>query len=589
MYYFIGRMVSYLNNKLRQSHSDDQMLPTSASRCFASPTAVRDGNQEDNLMSTEVPMMSNYLTKTQEEYFLGLFWQSCHCVYQILDESNFRKHYESLWTGSETSRKQSSLVDIVIAICMQYGVGFIPRTDEYGEATAEMDASDATIAGRWFYRRSQALLAEEQESPSLSTLQCHVFSVIYLCNASFQNMAHSSLALAIRTAQILGLQFEPPADISRPHRELRKRIWWTLYALEVKTCMKLGRPWSAAMRHISCSLPADDPELASLSCSNFGSWEGITWLSYTLQNLKLVLAVHAIYKEFYDECAEILGDNEWKSLYTNPDSLEACAKFLSKKISPLQAWSQDVPDALKTKRKVSGQPFSTDRSSLDVDLFAPLWLQRQRLVLELLYHNLAMNLYRPFICCSLATNPCNPLAEGHGISCVNHAMAITHIMHQVLTQTDILSGWHEPYLWQWNAAISLIGFTLAYPIAPSTPSARKAISDAITVFERLGNNFAMAASAANVTRDLAAKVDFLIDRFRIGLTPPDPFLNGNFDPESGGGRESHPILQPRDSTFPLLEDSGMESSNFGFAMDSFNVFEPLSPDGTNMFENWTFT
>jgi hypothetical protein len=589
MYYFIGRMISYLDNALQRSHSDDHMLPTSASRCFASPTTLKNGNPENSPMPADVPMTTNYLTKSQEEYFLGLFWQSCHSVYQILDERDFREHYDSLWTASETTRKQSSLVDIVLAICMQYGVGFIPRSDGNGEPTADVDASDATIAGRWFYRRSQALLAEELESPSISTLQCHIFSVIYLCNASFQNMAHSSLALAIRVAQILGLQFEPPADIPRPQRELRKRLWWTLYALEIKTCMKLGRPWSAVMSHISCSLPAHDPGLASLSGSNFGSWEGSTWLCYTLQNVRLVLAVHTIYKAFYDKCAQVLGNSEWTSLYTSPDSLETCAKFLSENMHGLRTWVQEVPDSLKTTRKHSGQRFSTDRSPLDVDLFAPLWLQRQRLVLELLYHNLALNLYRPFICFSPATNSCAPVAEGHAISCVNHAMALTHIMHQVLTESDILSGWHEPYLWQWNATISLIGFILAYPIAPSTPSARKAINNAIAVFEKLGNNFAMAASAAKVTRDLAAKADFLIDRFRIGLVPPDPSQNSNLDPNSGGGRESNSTLQPRDDTSALLEDTGEGSLDFAFAMDSFNAFEPLSPNGTNMFENWMFT
>jgi hypothetical protein len=353
--------------------------------------------------------------------------------------------------------------------------------------------------------------------------------------------------------------------------------------------MKLGRPWSAAMSHVACSLPADDFELASLAGSNFGSWEGSTWLSYTLQNVKLVLAVHGIYKAFYDKCTEVLGDNEWTSLYTSPDSLETCAKFLSENMHGLRTWVQEVPDSLKTTRKHSGQPFSTDRSPLDVDLFAPLWLQRQRLVLGLLYHNLALNLYRPFICFSPATNSCIPLAEGHAISCVNHAMALTNIMHQVLTGTDILSGWHEPYLWQWNATISLIGFILAYPVAPSTPSARQAIRSAVAVFEKLGNNFAMAASAANVTRDLAAKADFLIDRFRIGLLPTGPSLNGNLDPDSGGGRESYVNLQSGDDISALLENPGVGSLDFAFAMDSFNAFEPLSPNGTNMFENWMFT
>lgn len=101
---------------------------------------------------------------------------------------------------------------------MQYGIAFIPRVGINVNAKADVVANDATIAGRWFYRRCQKLLTAESESPSITTLQCHILSVIYLCNASFQNMAHSTLALAVRTAQILGLHLEPPEDIPRAQK-----------------------------------------------------------------------------------------------------------------------------------------------------------------------------------------------------------------------------------------------------------------------------------------------------------------------------------------------------------------------------------
>lgn len=557
------------------------------------------GDLEERLMPTDIPTIEEYLTRTQEDYFLSLFWQSYHCTLQLLDEVEFREHYKSLWATSGTSRDQSALVDIVLAICMQYGIAFIPRTDANAEPKADVDSNDATIAGRWFYRRCQKLLTGEQESPSITTLQCHIFSVIYLCNASFQNMAHSTLALAVRTAHILGLHLEPPEDMLQTQRELRKRLWWTLYAVESKTCMKLGRPWSAQISQVTCSLPADDHNLALLSGSKFASFsENVTWLTYNLQNIKLVLAARVIYVAFYDKCADILCSTGGKSLYNDHQSLETCAEFLLSSMKCLQIWLRNVPDALKTKRKGAGEPFSTDRSALDVELFAPLWLQRQRLLLELLYHNLTMNLYRPFICFSSTSSSCTQLIEGNAISCVNQAIAITHIMHQMLTETDILSGWHEAFQWQWNATLSMIGFILAYPVHPSTPSARKAINSAISVLEDFGNNFAVAASAANVTRDLTAKADFLINRFRTSLTTMTPSFSNNVDalqtydglnPNDNHINTSGIVSQLEGESSALFQNTLSGSMDLAFTVNSINSLEPLSAGNSNIFDTWTFT
>ena len=79
----------------------------------------------------------------------------------------------------------------------------------------------------------------------------------------------------------------------------------------------------------------------------------------------------------------------------------------------------------------------------------------------------------------------------------------------VATRDDILTGWHEAFQWQWNATLSLTAFILAYPLTPQALSARQATNSAISLIENVGSSFAIAASAASVTRDLTAKADFL--------------------------------------------------------------------------------
>ena len=539
------------------------------------------------------------LPRAQEEYFLGLFWQSYHCTLQIVDEDDFKKHYTSLFTTAGKPRKASALVDIILALCMQYGVACAPRNKATMRSHMEVDGEDATIAGRWLYRRSQTLLSAELESPTILTLQCHLFSVYYLCCASFQNMAHTTLALAIRTAHILGLHFEPSEKLSPKDRELRKRLWWTLYSLESKTCMKLGRPWSGELSQTSCTLPVDDYELAKLSGSTFAA-EDVTWLTYTRQNTKLVLATQTVYHAFYDKCADILGTDGGITLYNDPNTMETCAKSLSHRMQSLHAWTQELPAGMKTQRQGPGIPYSTDESPLGIEQFAPPWLQRQRLLLELLYHNLAMNLYRPFIAFSKTSGSTTPTAEEHANACAKHAITITQTMHQILTETELLNGWHEAFQWQWNATLSLIGFVLAYPLAGTSLSARKAINSAISVFEYFGKNFAMATSAANVTRDLAAKADFLGQCLQSNIATPQSMPTPNdvasLQPPSANSpyminnrASSEALFPPMDEASGLFPSGVAGSMDMAFSVDAFNSFEPLWGTSSNMSSMWNFT
>ncbi|EAW07015.1 fungal specific transcription factor domain-containing protein [Aspergillus clavatus NRRL 1] len=605
-FYFIGRMSAYLSAALDQPQDDHNMQPNSACRTFICPTSPTHVPEEPPAPSGFVDASAGsetYLNGIEEDYFLDLFWQSYHPIYQILDEAEFREHYKSLWVDSATTRKPSALVDIILALCMQYGVALTSNSGIDPAITSsrphgQVDISDASIAGRWYYRRSQSLLTSELESPSITTLQCHIFSGVYLCNASFQNMAHTTVALAVRTAHILGLHLEPPVNLPRPQRELRKRIWWTLYAIESSTCMKLGRPCTMPDNSATCQLPADDHELARLSVSNIAAYgDQVTWLTYSRLVPTLVLAVQKLYLAFFDKCAEVLAANDAKCVYLDSPSLEASAEFLMSHMDTMQEWVRSVPDAMKTKRKGGGEPFSTDRSELDLERYAPLWLQRQRLILELLYHNLSMNLYRLLLHFPSFPNvnpEGTPFAQGCAVSCVNHAIAITHILRQILTSTDFLNGWYHAFQWQWNSTLSMIGFILAYPLHPSTPAARAAIESAITVFEAFGNNFAVAGSAANVVRGLVAKADFLSGRFGAAgtgtattLTPP---FSDQMDGSSGyDGNYAGWNTLPPDEPSAMFQSTLVGAMGLAHNVDSYYSFEPLYAGSRDLADAWNFS
>ncbi|KAI0165450.1 fungal-specific transcription factor domain-containing protein [Hypoxylon sp. FL1284] len=515
LFYFIRRVNTYLNTSLRQTRSINHMLPDSANKLYDGPG--QNSAKDLNHRSFPTPggfsvSQGDYLTPTQEEYFIGLFWQSFHTSIPVLDEVAFKEHYQSLWTTSGRERKPSALVDIVIALCVQYGVALQPGSGQ-GTGSAEilkLDSHDATIAGRWHFQRCQSLLTSELENPTIFTLQCHILSTVYLCSGAFPNMSDSTCTLAVRTAFMLGLHVDPPPEMPQREREMRKRLWWTLFVLDSKISMKLGRPFLIDQADTTCGVPGDDREVATASGTCLAPLgEDVTWLTFNVHNAKLFQAARAAYTAFYKKQLETpYNSGDRLSEEEEGRIIESHADYLAPYIERMEDWVKNVPSAIKTKRQDGGIPFSTDSTPLDIEQFASLWLQRQRLLLELMYHNLCINLFRPFIRFSTPTIP-TPEADRLAAECAGHAIQLTRIMHQVLSSTSILTGWHESFQWQWNAVMSLIGFVIAYPQDASTPAAKSAIDLTADVFEIFGKSLASAASATAISRDLRAQAEML--------------------------------------------------------------------------------
>jgi len=441
-----------------------------------------------------------YLSLMQEEFFIELYWQSHHAaVFPIIDEAEFREHYRSSWTAEGNVRRPSPLVDIVIAISMQLGISAVPAA----RRNFAKQEGDATVVGRRYYLRCQKLLAYELESPVLSTLQSQILCSVYLCCSNFQNMSDGACGAVIRTAYMLGLHLDPPDSLPLKDREMRRRLWWAIYILDSKIGMKYGRPFLLSQTRFLPRLPEHCLDAAMEAGSRFSPLgSNLSWLSFHRLQTELFLSARTVYMFFFDDASRAFTGN---SASDNMDAFEVHAEAFLAILGEIDNWAQSVPDALKTTRLNNGRALSTDSCPLDLELFAPLWLQRQRLLLELMYHNLCINLCRPFIfACSASTSN---VVEQLGVRCALHATTLTRIMHQVLSSTDILNGWHEAFQWQWNAAITLVGFVLAYPQAASTAEARKGIDTSLDVLDLYSASFAVAAKAADVVRRLRAEVD----------------------------------------------------------------------------------
>ncbi|KAJ6049709.1 uncharacterized protein N7446_006963 [Penicillium canescens] len=499
------------------------------------------------------------LSREQEENFLVLMWQAYHCIYPIIAEEDFREYYNSLWAGTngQGPRQPSALVDSLLAVCMQYGSTFLGDEENMANDEKEPQAVHFHAAAHTFYRRSQRMLMDTLEHPSIPTLQSHIYCIIYQYNVANLDTALALLGLGIRIAHMLRLHLRPLGSPPRASQELHSRIWWTLYQLDSQISMSLGRPPLINPEDVGCAIPTDMRNAVQLSPPSVlvsPPEEELTWLSFHVQYIRLTAAARGVQEVFRMRCAEVLQVKDLQDIQEDPPTLELLARFMSSEVRPMYDWVQAVPQSLKNQRKGSGEALSTDRTPLSLNPASPLWLQRQRLLLEITYHHLQIATLRPFIRFPPRGPSLTPLTDGLGISALNHAVVLTNILKQVLSETDILSGWTPAFQYQWDATICIISFVLANPVCPPTPAARNVLPAAFQNLNTLGKPFAPSTNSIQLAWEQFRSSSAL--RGWSQLTPPNQSVS-----DTTGLLGSVPSSTGMDTTSMQITGTGVMASS----------------------------
>lgn len=563
-YYFIhciSQSLKVTGCSLSSDQEPHSLIPDSASRSMGNVINTPDAElEEDQPSDSAVPARATHgltertlsgkdLSATQEAFFLDLFWDSWHCCYQLLDEADFKAHYTSLWNEPiGDTRQDSPLVDIVLALCMQFGVTSLPRHSGY---KAEINSRDAAVAGRWLYQRCQRLISCDLERPTLQTFQCQLWSAIYLANASYQNMAQNMLGVAARMAYTLGLHIEPANDLPAKEIKARKQAWFIMFMFETRSCIRLGRPWVTQTQPISPLLPTSDQGHVTAA---------VDQLKYTTERAKLTEIARSVFDSVFHyishgETTRSTSDSQLRAFYSG--------------MNRIRAWAESLPNMMKTERRSGGKPLSTDLSELEMEPFAPVSLRRQRLMLELFYHELMLTLGRHCISQSLPRSGSNRTSSAHEVAGISalHAAATTKLLYQICQGYDILNGWYEPFNCQWNAAITLVGYLLTCPQdSPTATIARTALLQSITVLEKMGEFFGTASSAAGVIRTLHQRLNMPVQSQMVtdsNIITADTVQDVDFDDFGALDLSFEGIL----GTFGT--ESELEGLGFGVDMQAF--------------------
>jgi len=314
----------------------------------------------------------------------------------------------------------------------------------------------------------------------------------------------------------------------------------------------------------------------------------------------------------------VVGDNGYDDFAKNGNIREECARVLTDQMKALDMWTQQVPRGYYVLRKDESRPFLTDCAPIDLSPNRNVLIhcQRQRLLLELQYHYYCMCLYRPFICFTSTCEEPTPLSDSKAVDSLNHAMALTSMIHSGLTSSAALFGHYDVFPWQKDTLFTIIGFTYTFPVSHSTTNIQRSIETAIANLALFCDTLPEAAALVAKARILSEHVDSVISGFysssnwsssyasSASQTPPNQQLPtqglpGSMDLSMSNGQDT--VMLPGVKTMAtssplpnsellvdldfLLESGNMNNSNWE-AMDE--LWGRLGdPDGGPHVDPWS--
>ena len=461
----------------------------------------------------------NALLKSQRSYYLRLFWDVYHPLLQIMSKREFAE-LDALPppTDSDEYSVESALVDSMIALGIQHshatglagrilGLQQPPSRQVYHAAPSP----ETTWPGFEYFHRSRERMRINTEV-TLEALRCHALMVLYLMKGNAFRDAYNLLGITVRKAYIAKLHRLPPSHLSEVEKTARMQLWWILFSLDLQCSLQLDMPAASQKSLVKCPFPAEDVLARYVSTPSHRE-EGVNAYTYSVRLVNLAVVVTDI-----GACVSTadLVDNYGNSLAT----LEHHALDLSSAVQNLEVWRDQLPSELLLSRHGddSGNPQMLD---FDRDLALPAWLQRQKVLLELHYHNAYTLIQRPFIhlryahssdASGMITPPDSqqPHVELHIASALHHAIIIVDTVFTVCSMSDVLYGWSEVLQPLWNATLTIMAYIYANSLSSKLPWAFDSLTRAQADFESFTPTSPTAVSAKGIVRSLANSLQNMI-------------------------------------------------------------------------------
>ncbi|OAL49241.1 hypothetical protein IQ07DRAFT_75370 [Pyrenochaeta sp. DS3sAY3a] len=213
-------------------------------------------------MDTNSPADRRTSTGTAEvptlESLISAFFDHINPDFPVLHEASFREAYEG-WLANPSSADPAWLCGFLCVLLLARRVARV---------------SFAEDQERLWWRRVQTLLPVVIFTSSVMAVQAMMLAAMHLHNTNHRDACWNLTGTAVRIAFAIGLHQDKVSTLQTPlARELRKRLWWTLYAFEQMQVSSYDRP--SAIEHPGSKISCPNERIigmASYSPPDYCKW-----------------------------------------------------------------------------------------------------------------------------------------------------------------------------------------------------------------------------------------------------------------------------------------------------------------------------
>ncbi|CAG8901680.1 unnamed protein product [Penicillium egyptiacum] len=177
------------------------------------------------------------------------YFHFVHPTFPIIGKAIFLNQYRSFYANpnARPGKRWIVVLNLVFAIATRHS--FL-----IDQPQPNCDDHQTYFARAWRLNVSNVLL----DHPDLQQAQVEGLAAFYLLSAGQINRSWRLIGIAIRSAVTMGLNIRSESEsITHFSKELRYRVWWALFMLDMVLCEMTGRPPST--EDIFCSTPLPVP------------------------------------------------------------------------------------------------------------------------------------------------------------------------------------------------------------------------------------------------------------------------------------------------------------------------------------------
>ncbi|OJJ05830.1 hypothetical protein ASPVEDRAFT_87166 [Aspergillus versicolor CBS 583.65] len=241
--------MSWINELYQVLEKDTPFLDTEASNKSQSLTSVCYFLDDEELVLDSSIDPYGRPPRHIADKLLDCYFFTVHPSFPIIAKIPFMQQYEMYYTrlDIQPTKRWLTILNLVFALASK----FAQLVSKPWVAEADSPMTCFTRARKLNFTESQLL-----EHPNLQQVQVEGLTAFFLMAIGHINRSWRACGVSVRSAIALGVNLRSESkETSNLSKEIRYRVWWSIYTLENTLSIMTGRPTSAPDKYSTTPLP----------------------------------------------------------------------------------------------------------------------------------------------------------------------------------------------------------------------------------------------------------------------------------------------------------------------------------------------